>query len=141
MALQWREEMSVCNKAIDTDHQYLIEIINLIEQSLLTKNRDELTKQLGNLTQYSHVHFEREERISAAAGYAQVPSLSQSHLSLMSRLDQVRGEFDDAGDQWSSEAAEHFTIFLRNWLIDHVIKEDLLMKPSLQKFPPTFDPR
>ncbi len=139
MALQWRDEMSVFNRAIDTDHQYLIEIVNRIEQSLKTRNRNELTKQLGNLTQYAQVHFEREERIALAAGYTQVPSLSKSHLSLMSRLNQVRAEFDDAGESWSSEAAEHFTLFLRNWLIDHVIKEDLLMKPALQKFPNTFD--
>jgi hypothetical protein len=29
---------------------------------------------------------------------------------------------------------------MRDWLINHVIKEDLLMKPALQKYPPSFDP-
>lgn len=141
MTLQWRDEMSVCNKVVDTDHQYLIEIINRIEQSLKTRNRLELNKQLGNLTQYSQVHFEREERIALAAGYTQVPGLNKSHLSLMFSLNQVRTEFNEAGESWSPEAAEHFTLFLRNWLIDHVIKEDLLIKPFLQKFSNSFDPR
>jgi len=37
--------------------------------------------------------------------------------------------------------AEKFTKLLRSWLIDHVIKEDLLMKPVLKKHSPLFDPR
>jgi hemerythrin len=87
------------------------------------------------------VHFEREEKIAAAVGYTQVPNLNDSHCKLLERLSQVRGEFDSVGAEWSQQAVEHFTAFLRNWLIDHVIKEDLLMKPVLNRYSPSFDPR
>lgn len=141
MALVWREQLSVGNDVIDADHKYLIEIINRVEQIMALKDPGALAAELDRLTQYSTVHFEREEKIAAAVGYAQVPNLNDSHSMLLARLAQVRGEFDSAGAEWSQQAVEHFTAFLRNWLIDHVIKEDLLMKPVLSRYSPSFDPR
>jgi len=141
MPLLWRDQLSVGNNVIDEDHKYLIEVINQVEKSLAAKNRSELAKDLDSLTQYSLLHFEREERIAKAVGYAQVEHLNQSHANLMKNLDEVRGAFDAAGQEWSPETVGHFTKFLREWLIDHVIKEDLLMKPLMQKYSPAFDPR
>ena len=56
----------------------------------------------------------------------------------MTTLAELKAEI---GDTWEPSAAEHFSSFLRTWLIDHVIKEDLLMKPFLKKLSPRFDPR
>lgn len=141
MSLVWRNQLSVGNIVIDSDHMHLIEIINKVEQSLVAKNRSSLASALDDLTQYSRVHFDREEKIAEAVGYTQVPHLNQSHQELLKQLDQVRGEIDAMGQEWSSDAVGHFTSFLRDWLINHVIKEDLLMKPLLQKHSPNFDPR
>lgn len=141
MSLVWRDQLSVGNDVIDADHKHLIEIINRAEHSLNTKNRNELMTTLDALSGYSKVHFDREERIAAAAGYSQTPGLHQSHESLLAGFEHVRGEIDAMRQDWSAEAAEHFSALLRNWLLDHVIKEDLLMKPVLQKHSPSFDPR
>lgn len=141
MSLLWREQLSVGNDVIDSDHKYLIEIINRAEISLSSKNRHELLVALDDLGHYSRLHFDREEKIASAVGYTQVSHLSQSHKELLGHLDQIRGEIDAMGQDWSAEAVEHFTKFLRDWLINHVIKEDLLMKPTLQKHSPSFDPR
>ncbi|BCK87666.1 bacteriohemerythrin [Sideroxyarcus emersonii] len=141
MSLVWRAQLSVGNNIIDSDHKYLIEIINKVEQALVKRNRNELSAALDSLTQYSRVHFDREEKIAAAVKYTQVPHLNQSHQELLKQLDQMKGEIAAMGPDWSAEATEHFTGFLRDWLINHVIKEDLLMKPVLQKYSPTFDPR
>ena len=141
MGLVWRDQLSVGNNVIDSDHKYLIEIINQVEQSLVTKNLIGLAKTLDDLSQYSRVHFEREEKIAEAVGYTQVPHLNQSHQELLKQLEQIRGAIDAMGREWSADTVNHFTNFLRDWLINHVIKEDLLMKPVLQKHSPHFDPR
>lgn len=141
MSLLWREQLSVGNNVIDSDHKYLIEIINRAEVGLSSKNRNELTAALDDLERYSRLHFDREEKIAIAVGYTQVPHLNQSHKELLGHLDQIRGEVDAMGQDWSTETVQHFTKFLRDWLINHVIKEDLLMKPTLQKHSPSFDPR
>lgn len=141
MSLLWREQLSVGNDVIDLDHQYLIEIINRAEASLNSRNRHELDAALDDLGRYSLIHFEREEKIASAVGYTQVSQLSRSHHELMDHLNKVRGEMDVMGQDWSTETINHFTQFLRDWLINHVIKEYLLMKPTLQKHSPSFDPR
>lgn len=141
MSLLWRDQLSVGNNVIDSDHKHLIDIINKVEHSLGTKNKSELAAALDDLSQYSRVHFAREEKIAEAVGYTQVPHLNQSHQELLKQLEQVRGEIDAMGRNWSPETVGRFTQFLRDWLINHVIKEDLLMKPVLQKHSPHFDPR
>jgi len=77
MSLYWRDQLSVGNDLIDSDHKYLIEIINRAEASLNAKSRRELAQALDSLDQYSRVHFAREEKIADAAGYTQTPHLNQ----------------------------------------------------------------
>ncbi|MDO9005003.1 MAG: bacteriohemerythrin [Aquabacterium sp.] len=141
MALVWREQLSVGNEVIDSDHRYLIDIVNRIEESLGNKNRKELIAGVDSLGNYSQQHFVREEKIALAAGYKQVPNLSESHAALLVKLEQVKRDVEAMGQEWSAETAKALTSLLRDWLIDHVIKEDLLMKPTLQKHSPLFDPR
>jgi len=45
------------------------------------------------------------------------------------------------GSDWTQTKVDEFIAFLRDWLIQHVIKEDMLMKPWLTKYSPRFDPR
>jgi len=138
MGLQWREQLSVGNDLIDSDHKYLIEIINLAEHSLMTKDSVALAATLDKLRKYAKTHFSREEAIATAAGYPLTAQLNHAHEALLVGLVQMAQE---AGQEWSEAAGKRFSVFLRGWLIDHVIKEDLLMKPYLKKYSPTFDPR
>ena len=139
MGLVWREQLSVGNDVIDSDHRYLIDIINRVEQGMITKNRKSLTAALDSLSKYSQEHFAREEKIAKAAGYEQVPDLNQSHEALLKHLDEVKTEIGQM-QEWSPEVVDRFASLLRSWLIDHVVKEDLLMKPTLQKLSPLFNP-
>jgi hemerythrin-like metal-binding protein len=100
-----------------------------------------LKAELQRLHDYALLHFDREEKIAIAVGYEQTPGLHQSHQELMERLATVRSGFVTVEQSWSPELTKGFADFLRGWLIDHVIKEDLLMKPALQKYSPTFSPR
>lgn len=138
MGLQWREQLSVGNDLIDSDHQQLIEIINLAEHGLQTNSRTKLIEALVQLFNYSKLHFALEEKISVAVGYPGAEQLHVSHDELLQKLTKVTQEI---GEQWDATAAEHFGTFLREWLVNHVIREDMLLKPFLKKFSPRFDPR
>jgi len=138
MSLQWREQLSVGNDLIDNDHKHLITIINQAEDTLATMNLSSLKSVLNSLADYSKFHFAREEWVAGAAGFPQVPQLHQSHEALIKKLTEVSQELDT---ELSETAAQNLVQFLRDWLINHVIKEDLMMKPFLTKFSPKFDPR
>ena len=138
MGLQWRDQLSVGNDVIDTDHKYLLEIINKAEVSVEANNRVKLTEVLDELVSYGKAHFEREELIAKAVGYPKADQLHESHGKLVEELAKFR---DEIGAAWSKDASTHFTAFLRDWLIEHLIKEDLPMKPWLIKHSPAYDPR
>jgi hemerythrin len=138
MSLLWRDQFSVGNDLIDMDHKHLIEIINKAEINLKTNSRSEFNALLEELSRYSKTHFEREELLAKAVDYPGSGQLHESHTFLVANLEQFK---KDVGAEWSEEAIAKFTTFLRDWLIKHVIKEDLPMKPWMIKHSPRFDPR
>jgi hemerythrin len=138
MGLDWREQLSVGNDLLDTDHKHLISVINQAELSLKSKNMAGLTTVLESLSSYAKIHFAREELVATAVGYPDVAQIHESHEALIVRLAQVKQEM---GDAMTDESSEHFGVFLRDWLVSHVIKEDMKMKPYLTKHSPRFDPR
>jgi hemerythrin len=138
VSLQWREQLSVGNDLIDDDHKHLIAMINQVEDILGTNNLGKLKGVLRSLADYSKIHFSREELVASAAGFAQLTQLHESHEALIKKLIEVSQEF---GTELVEASVQHRIEFLRDWLISHVIKEDLLMKPFLTKFSPKLDPR
>jgi hemerythrin len=78
MSLEWQVQMSVGNDLIDSDHKYLIELINQIEESLGSMNRGQLAESLDGLSRYSLTHFARRRKLPAA-GYPDVSRLHGSH--------------------------------------------------------------
>jgi hemerythrin len=138
MALLWRSQFSVGNDLIDSDHQYLLEIINRAEVCLKADDVASLNSVLDELANYGKSHFEREELVAKAVSYPNVDRLHESHAALMDHLKTFR---DQIGSNWTRTNINEFVAFLRDWLIQHVIKEDMLMKPWLTKYSPRFDPR
>jgi hemerythrin len=92
------------------------------------------------LHEYSLEHFAREEKFAVAVGFEQASGLHESHQMLMKRLGNIRTAYMNAEKAWSPQLAQEFLEFLRNWLVDHIIREDLQMKPLLQKHSPDFAP-
>ena len=129
MTLEWREQLSVGHQGIDEDHKHLITLINRLEVALRSRNMDALRTELVELGRYAKLHFEREERVALEVGYSHLTSLHDSHdrlkLALRLRYAELAGTLDDA-------KVEGFVSFLRKWLIDHVIKEDMQLKPWIQ---------
>lgn len=138
MVLQWREQLSVGNDLIDTDHKHLIGIINQAELHLKSKNMTGLSTVIDSLSNYSKLHFAREELIAKSIGYPKADQLHVSHELLLTKLTDVKQK---VGHELTEESGAHFGAFLHDWLISHVIKEDMLLKPYLVKLSPRFDPR
>ncbi len=137
MPLQWREQMSVNNLIIDQDHRYLLCLINTVELSLRhPESGDHLRIALEQLSQYAREHFDREERIQYAIKYSHYVEHKLAHQRLMERLvvltERILTERDDGT---LSSDPEELTQLLRDWLLDHVLKEDMKMKPHLSLHP------
>lgn len=140
MTLEWREQLSVGNGVIDGDHKHLIALVNSTEVALNARDWDALSGALEQLDLYAREHFTREERIAQAAGYPNCVHLQQEHVLLRKELMRAKHELESMRGEWSEAAIKNFTHLLRRWLVDHVIREDMLLKPLLQSYPYNFNP-
>jgi hemerythrin len=131
--LFWRKQLAVGHPDIDADHRYLIHLINTVELVLrFPENPEHLKLAFDELQHYAAEHFEREEKIQIAWGYTHYDEHQQEHRKLLDSLALLRKTMEEA--MASSDPQEalrqhsgYVTDFLRKWLVDHVMKNDLKM--------------
>ena len=134
MTLLWRKQLEIGDERIDTDHKYLICLINTVELSLRTqKHRDILMATLDQLAEYTERHFEREESIMLSIRYLRYDQHHQQHQLLIKELESIRKRIEArADDALTDEECEAFSTLFRHWIVDHIVKEDMQLKAALQ---------
>ena len=127
MTIEWRDAMSIGDEVIDEDHQNLIRLINKYEMAIVQKNPRELENAFNGLVDYAHAHFEREERVMEAVYFPHRRKHAEHHRDLLHRIE----------DFHKSLSVDHkldlkaTSSFLHDWLINHVLDEDMQIKPHL----------
>ncbi len=137
MPIFWRDKMSVNNDMIDRDHKYLVCLINSVELALREpEQRQAINDALQQLRDYTQQHFVNEERLMLSISYPRYSDQKQQHQALTESLEELimRVEAEEDDDKLR-EASQELVPFLRKWLLDHVLKEDLLLAPYLAKYP------
>ena len=70
MPIQWREKLSVGDNAIDDDHKHLLCLLNGVEVLLKRHvSRDAILAFIDELTEYTSLHFSREEAVMFESNY------------------------------------------------------------------------
>ena len=135
MAIKWVDSLSVANNSVDNDHKHLINIINRIELALNTEADDQLLKKgLKDLEEYTSLHFDREEALMKSANYPNYYRHFKEHRELMNTLNVIKMDILkklNSGEKISDP--DSLVTLLRHWLLDHVMQEDLLLKPYFKK--------
>ena len=126
--ITWDETMETGVGMIDAQHRILVDLINRLEQTAgepeLVETADSI---LHNLRQYSIYHFAAEETVMIREGYAGLEAHRQQHRDFVEELEGL--EIDSLID--SPERGRDMLEFLRKWLVDHILKEDMKFARSL----------
>lgn len=140
MAIIWKKAMSLGNDIIDHDHQFMVNLVNTIELILQKPEEGELlTEAFEQLYDYAVNHFRREESIQRKINYPKSIHHKNTHNTLLEQLEELKQEITDVNSSMEiKEREEEIISFLRNWLISHVLEEDMLLKPYLLKHPKGF---
>jgi hemerythrin len=158
MSIQWREEMAIDHGPIDQDHRTLIAIINEFCGTAPTVAAlPGLQATLDKLSHYTAVHFRREEGLQAQAQYPHLDAHHQEHMELIRQLANIREQLAKltapADESTGVSRADppivkpgpkvrtseigviHANVeaFVHDWLVDHIIRSDLRMKPYAAK--------
>lgn len=125
--LHWRDNLSVGVDDVDADHKHLIDLLNELHYLVFAGgDRTSVGKVLEKLVRYTEYHFDREEKLMRVAGYPGLEEHRTRHQDLARRLFEYRKSFEDRPESFDSEA---FYDFLSEWLVVHVLDEDMKYKP------------
>ena len=113
-------------EAIDKEHTRLFELAqethDLLNNEILLDKTDSLTALISELINYARTHFSHEE--------AYMQSIHDAHIAHHRKFEESLLEFDidcigqDFDEQ--NEAVQNLLDFLINWLINHILKVDML---------------
>jgi len=139
MCLNWAEHLSVGNGIIDSDHKNLIVVVNRLANAIRARDRAALAKAFELLDTYMSVHFRNEEKIAEAIEFP-FEKNKIDHRQLMHEMRYMVKELESMDSYWPDHLLQKYSRFLSSWLIDHIIKTDMKMKPALQAYPYEFRP-
>lgn len=126
--IKWRDSFSVGVQKFDDEHKVLLEIIN--ELFVIVRDQktvDHLTIEINKLIQYTQEHFVEEEAAMEKVGYPALEDHKAIHKKLINDVSAFKKQVEN-GDK---EAIKTFYHFLRDWLLTHIIEEDMRYKPFL----------
>ena len=119
--IKWDETLSVGIDVIDEHHMYLIDIINELYRVVSEQDGSrEVGRLLRSLEFYASVHFREEERMMHKYDYSRM----DSHLKMHSGFSDQTGKFRRNMVNYPLTLGHETVFFLRDWLIDHIKKED-----------------
>lgn len=135
MTLMWRKQLAIGDKRIDDEHKYLICLINTVELIMRTgDDRELLVVALDQLDEYTQTHFSDEESIMLSIGYGRFDQHKIQHQLLIKELAGIRKQIEGkSGEGFSAEETAAIATLFRHWLLDHIAKEDMQLKPALGK--------
>ncbi|HLN22738.1 MAG TPA: bacteriohemerythrin [Patescibacteria group bacterium] len=122
----WNPRLAVGNSVIDYDHQMLINLTNEACARVLAgdASAEEITLVFDRLVEYAHRHFAREEELFRKAEKYPAEA-KQRHVTIHRELERLLGEIAvKLTHDPSLIALPAFSLFLQNWLIQHIQKYD-----------------
>lgn len=132
--IEWREKPEIDGDVIDDDHRHLVGLINQFETAKGVYR--DLLVIVQSVKHYVRTHFEREEELQRKIGFAEAETHHVQHQQLIDRLEDMIAEFISVEHGDYRAVRLKLAMILRDWLVEHIVGEDLKTKPLLHKMRP-----
>lgn len=130
--ITWNESFSVGVAELDSQHQRLADLINLLHaQAQEPADNKLLEKAISKLTVYAFTHFGDEEKLLARCGY---PDL-EAHIAEHEEFGQTLMRFSRDAAVGMLDRPKLFR-FLKEWWAHHILDVDRQYKPFVAAPPP-----
>lgn len=111
---------------IDAQHQELFLIVNKLELALLEQNLYILNSILEDLIKYTKYHFITEEVFLADIDHDRFEKHKALHLNMRAEAIEFKHNVESSDNPLPMFMDLFDTV--KNWLIDHVLNEDCIIK-------------
>lgn len=118
--LTWQDALSVGVEFIDSQHKYLINLINRIHLATEQLDTKEIVETLLNMNAYAEIHFAEEEELMRRYGYPGLEAHIRLHQSFIQQAEAFLNDLEAAPLAITSEVSR----YLMDWLVQHIQKVD-----------------
>lgn len=116
----WQNDYNLGVEEIDGQHQYLIELINLLWHGIVQRaSQNALLSIMTELERYTVIHFTAEELFMHAIGYPEFEAHRELHKQFTSFIDEHKRKIS-SGEEVGLDVLH----YLKDWLINHILKVD-----------------
>jgi hemerythrin len=120
--IEWSDEYSVGLDMFDNEHKKLVTIINDLHDSFERGiDRSVAERALDGLVEYTILHFQHEELYFEDWNYPDKAAHRIAHQELRAQVLEYRATMLSKG---GIEMALELIVFLRYWLLGHILSED-----------------
>ncbi|MDY6970664.1 MAG: bacteriohemerythrin [Spirochaetota bacterium] len=128
--ITWEDEFSVGVEAFDNDHRELIKYINNLHAGIISGRPSGAMKStLKDLENYIAKHFKREQDLMEKHSYPDSAKHNIAHSSFTEKVNEFTQRLESGEIFFSLEMMS----FLKNWLINHILKIDMAYKEFFQE--------
>ena len=121
----WKEEYSVGDRTIDSQHMQIIDIINDLHTAIdAGGDRQAITSILDRVILYTMSHFDHEERVMQACGYPDLANHKELHERMRRTTEGFRTNLELI-------TGRDVLRLLKGWWINHIQAEDQCYVPYL----------
>lgn len=120
-SIKWKNEYSIGVADIDSQHQKLFKLLNMLEDSLANGLESTIGGAIiKELVNYTQTHFKEEEKLMEEIHYADIEKHRSLHRNLILEVKGILVRLKK-GKNYSTD---DLLKFLNHWLIDHIGEED-----------------
>ena len=128
--MSWRKEYEVGVPQIDDEHRRLFSLINEYhDEHARGDTRAQIPRLLNQLVSYAEEHFQHEEKLMSDNGYPLLDKHRELHHDLVASVFAINERL--AADP--GRARTEILQLVKNWLVDHIIKNDIDIAEFLQR--------
>lgn len=124
--LEWLDDWNLGIEEIDRDHMNLVELLNMIADSLngenpVSNHHEETMPLVMRLIDETRQHFSNEESVMREHGYPKLIEHHREHIMLLAELRDFIREIEEGKRLFDTATLTS----LKRWLINHVIDYDM----------------
>ena len=128
--ITWTEDFSVGVVRLNEQHKRLIQMINrLIAEPQTTTSSETVSDLLNDMTKYAQEHFAIEEDLMRQHNYPHLEEHIVQHRSFQKKT----VDFCSATMLDVTAVPEIMLHYLRDWLVEHILKSDMVYKPFFRE--------
>lgn len=125
MYFSWKDEYSVNNETIDSQHKKLFKIGRTISNIIFSEDpshsNEELVCIICDLRNYTEFHFKYEEKLLKEKGYPHYATHKHEHEMIIERMNKIGNNGSEAVDR---EKLMELINFVLDWISNHILETD-----------------